>query len=394
MAVLKLTGLEAMTRKTTKVKQAKSYPTASVLYCTYANLPESLSSNALIFTTDTAELFVGTGTGIQKLKLGSEEDLDPRIYLKIAEAKDIYQTKLQAEAVANEIMGLLTQLNEGVYSKEEIDKFITEDIDLDGVIDKLNTYTVDKINEILETKAMSTDVYTREQANEKLSNLKEELQGLISTLSSHVDTVQAALETADTDNKTELQNNINNLQVTLAAADLSNKIALETLVSNTKQELEGKISEVETSVTNLSATHAQDVEKLSGDISANTVAIESLQTTVTTANSELNNKISAVDTSLQALVTKHEQDIQTVSSQASEALALRAQDLEGTINTAKADVESQLLEAKEALEASITETNNKLTTLQSNTYTKDEVNELINSAIADVLEAITGQLSS
>ena len=394
MAVLKLTGLEAMTRKTTKVKQAKSYPTASVLYCTYANLPDSLSSNALIFTTDTAELFVGTGTGIQKLKLGSEEDLDPRIYLKIAEAKDIYQTKLQAEAVANEIMGLLTQLNEGVYSKEEIDKFITEDIDLDGVIDKLNTYTVDKINEILETKAMSTDVYTREQANEKLSSLKEELQGLISTLSSHVDTVQTALETADTDNKTELQNNINSLQVTLAAADLANKVALETLVGNTKKELDDKISTVGNTVADLSTTHSQDVETLSGDISVNATAIESLQTAVTTADTALDNKISAVDTAVQTLATKHEQDIQNVSEQVSADLVLKAQDLEGTINTVKADVESQLFETKEALEASISETNSKLTTLQSNIYTKDEVNELVNAAVADVLEAITRQLSN
>ena len=371
MAVLKLTGLETMTRKTTKVKQSKSYPTASVLYCTYANLPDSLSNNALIFTTDTAELFVGTGTGIQKLKLGSEEDLDPRIYLKIAEAKDIYQTKLQAEAVANEIMGLLQQLNEGVYSKEEIDKFITEDVDLDGVIDKLNTYTVDKINEILETKAMSTDVYTREQANEKLSTLKEELQGLISTLSSHVDSVQAALETTDTDNKTEL----------------------EDLVEDTKTELEGKISTVSSAVESLSATHSQDVTTLTGNIAVNTTAIETLQGAVESADSELDNKISAVSTEVQTLATKHDQDIQDVADQASAALALKAQDLEGAINTAQASVESQLNEAEEALEASIAEVSANLTTLQNNVYTKDEVNELVNAAIADVLEAITSQFA-
>ena len=140
--------------------QSRKYPTAYILYTTLAELPDSLSDNALIFTTDTAELFVGTGSGIQRLKLGTEADLNPRLYLKILEAKEIYKNKLEAEQDKAELQNLIQELRDSVYSKADIDDFITKDIDLDGVIDKLNLYTVEKINELLEQEASRADVYT------------------------------------------------------------------------------------------------------------------------------------------------------------------------------------------------------------------------------------------
>lgn len=269
-------------KKTVSSYQTKRYPEGVILYTTSAELPDSLSANALIFTTDTAELYVGTGTGIQKLKLGSEADLNPAIYLKIDSARATYQSKLQAEEKSNEIKGQIATLKESVYSKEDIDKFITEDINLDGVVDKMNLYTVERINQLLEERAAAADVYTRTQADavfetkadittvEELSNKHDTLETTVSDLSAVVDTkaiaadvyVKSDIDTKLADINTQVTANgeaISTLQNTVAVADdvntrfgtveadiitLKDNKAEQTAVEAKDQELAGSINTV------------------------------------------------------------------------------------------------------------------------------------------------------
>lgn len=220
------TVLNSKNSKGANTYQSKKYPTAYILYTTLAELPDSLSDNALIFTTDTAELFVGTGSGIQRLKLGTEADLNPRLYLKILEAKEIYKNKLEAEQDKAELQSLIHELKESVYSKKEIDDFITEDVDLNGVIDKLNLYTIEKVNELLEQEASRADVYTQSQVNEKVEEAKQEASDAVAALKTEVAETYATI--ADSATKTELSDKETEIKDFVANKYLSKEDAAAT----------------------------------------------------------------------------------------------------------------------------------------------------------------------
>ena len=274
-------------KKTSASYQIKRYPEGVILYTTSAELPDSLSANALIFTTDTAELYVGTGTGIQKLKLGSEADLNPAIYLKIDSARATYQSKLQAEEKSNEIKEQIATLKESVYSKEDIDKFITEDIDLDGVVDKMNLYTVERINQLLEERAAAADVYTRTQADaifdvkaeksvvEELSNKHDNLETTVSDLSAIVDT-KAVADNVYT--KTEIDTTVADINNSIAA----NTSAIIALQNNSAvaTEVTSRFEAVESDILNLKDTKAE-------------------QTTVEAKDQELENGINEISRNLE-----------------------------------------------------------------------------------------------
>ena len=320
--------------------QTKRYPEGVILYTTSAELPDSLSANALIFTTDTAELYVGTGTGIQKLKLGSEEDLDPAIYLKIDSAKVTYQSKLQAEAKANEIKEQIATLKESVYSKEDIDKFVTEDIDLDGVVDKMNLYTVERINQLLEERAAAADVYTRTQADaifntkaekvfaEELSSKHDALESTVSELSSTVDTKAVA---TDIYTKTEVDNALaeisNNVQV--------NKNNIADLQSNaaTASEVTAEFETVKNDIINLQNSKANQVN-------------------VEAKDSELENNINKVSRSLEDL-TVNVYDKITVD------------DKFVTVDFAVASVDNKIVETADSIRRKIAEVSNAVVSNQT-----------------------------
>lgn len=297
--------------------QTKRYPEGVILYTTSAELPDSLSANALIFTTDTAELYVGTGTGIQKLKLGSEEDLNPAVYLKIDSARATYQSKLQAEAKANEIKEQIATLKESVYSKEDIDKFVTEDIDLDGVVDKMNLYTVERINQLLEERAAAADVYTRTQADtifdtkademfvEGLSDKHNVLENTVSELSSVVDTKAVA---ADVYTKTEVDNALteidNNVQVNKNnIADLQSSAAKASEVTAELETVKNDIVNLQSSKADQTNVEAKDLE-LKNDINEVSRNLEDFsvnvydKTAVDNKFVEINSSITSVDSKI------------------------------------------------------------------------------------------------
>ena len=113
---------DVIVRSRAVLQEEVKYPVANLLYTDNANKPASLSKNAMMYLTDTAEVFIGTGTGIRLID------------------------------VTKEVREDLKKLADAVYTKDEIDNFIEQDIDLDGIIDRLNTYTSEKVNEFIEQK--------------------------------------------------------------------------------------------------------------------------------------------------------------------------------------------------------------------------------------------------
>lgn len=132
-----------------RVKQQRVIPVGTLLYVDSINLPTVLSKNTLLFTTDTRELYIGTGTGIARVNIGSDgEVIDKGDYLSKTEAAQIYVQKdyLDPDSVvtdqemkdfiaplAKTVEDLITDSNfkadkDGVYSKgESNERFIDND---------------------------------------------------------------------------------------------------------------------------------------------------------------------------------------------------------------------------------------------------------------------------
>ena len=362
--------------------QTKKFPTAYILYTTLAELPEALADNALIFTTDTAELFVGTGSGIQRLKLGTEADLNPRLYLKILEAKEIYKNKLEAEQDKAELQNLIQELKDSVYSKADIDDFITKDIDLDGVIDKLNLYTIEKINELLEQEASRADVYTQTQVNEKVEEAKQEASDAVAALKTEVvetyaTIVDAATKTELSDKETEIKDFVADkyLNKEDAAATYSTIEEVTNLRNSvyTTEYVDEKLAELNTGVNdnlneinNIKESYlkkeAYDIDKTALDAS-----IESLNSSLSALDDNTYNK-DAID-----------EKISTINNSISD-LDSKKVDAE-TYNTEKAVIQSDIVTI-----------DGNMRTLADAVYSKDEIDEkdtALNSRINGLSQSVT-----
>lgn len=368
--------------------QTKKFPTAYILYTTLAELPEALADNALIFTTDTAELFVGTGSGIQRLKLGTEADLNPRLYLKILEAKEIYKNKLEAEQDKTELQNLIQELKDSVYSKADIDNFITNDIDLDGVIDKLNLYTIEKVNQLLEQEASRADVYTQTQVNEKVDEAKQEASDAVAALKTEVAETYATV--ADAATKTELSDKEIEIKDFVADKYLNKEDAVAVYstieeVNNLKNSvytsayIDEKLAEVNeginnnlTEINNIKASYVKqdtyDADKASLDNS-----IESLNSNLNTLDNDtykkvdIDEKVSTINTELENLDSK-KVNVETYNSEKS-VLQNDIVTLDGNIRVlADAVYSKEAVDEKETalnsringLSQSVTAVNNKI----------------------------------
>lgn len=145
----------AKTVATAKLKQQKAFPVAALLCTDSMSLPKVLSNNTMLFTTDTRELYIGTGTGIKRVNLGSDgEIIDKTDYLTKTEAAQLYVQK--------------DYLNpQDVITKDSLEEYVST---LSGTIDDLirdNEYKADK-----------EDVYTKAETNEKFIDNQEFNLGL------------------------------------------------------------------------------------------------------------------------------------------------------------------------------------------------------------------------
>lgn len=146
-----IVGLTSSKDKHVKVinaKGTKTYPVSTVIYCYKKDLPTSLSENHLLYTTDTHELYVGTGKDIKKMQIADNS----QEIINITELPDTYVTydSLQADYATKIITSSLdTRLTKLAEEVTAIQKDIGD------------------VNEALDSKANVSDTWTKEsiQAN-------------------------------------------------------------------------------------------------------------------------------------------------------------------------------------------------------------------------------------
>ena len=138
-----------------RVKQQRVIPVGTLLYTNSVNLPSVLSQNTLLFTTDTRELYIGTGTGIARVNIGSDgEVIDKGDYLTKVEAALYYVQKeyLDPSAVVTD-----QQMKDAIAPlSRKIDDLITE-----------NDFKADK-----------EDVYTKGESNSRFIDNEEFAEGM------------------------------------------------------------------------------------------------------------------------------------------------------------------------------------------------------------------------
>lgn len=135
---------DVIVRSRPVLKEEVKYPAANLLYTDNANKPTSLSKNAMLYLTDTAEVFIGTGDGLRLIDV----------------TKDVRKG--------------LQDLADAVYTKDEIDNFIEQDIDLDGIIDRLNTYTSEKVDEFITQKGQEI-IDAKDEAIAQTNTLRRDI---------------------------------------------------------------------------------------------------------------------------------------------------------------------------------------------------------------------------
>ena len=158
---------EVVVRSRSVLQEEVKYPVANLLYTDNANKPASLSKNAMMYLTDTGEVFIGTGTGIRLIDV----------------TKDVRKD--------------LQNLADAVYTKDEIDNFIEQDIDLDGIIDRLNTYTSEKVDEFITEKGQEI-IAAKDEAIASTDKLRSDVKSYLKKYYALKTDVQALQESVYT----------------------------------------------------------------------------------------------------------------------------------------------------------------------------------------------------
>ena len=133
-----------------RVKQQKVIPVGTLLYTDSMNMPIALSKNTMLFTTDTRELYIGTGSGIARVNVGSDgEVIDKGDYLSKIEAAQIY------------------------VQKEYLDpSVVLTDQEMKDYVAPLQK-TVEALIEDNEQKIYKEDVYNRTESDERFVDNEE-----------------------------------------------------------------------------------------------------------------------------------------------------------------------------------------------------------------------------
>ena len=131
------------------IKQIKVYDVANVLYTESVNLPAVLSRGTIIVTTDTREMFIGTGTGIKRMNIGSDgEVIDKTDFITKEEALRLFvyrddfdpsdmarkaETDSQYDSLSQRVQDIEDwiiedNVSDRVYTKNDVDAlFLSQD---------------------------------------------------------------------------------------------------------------------------------------------------------------------------------------------------------------------------------------------------------------------------
>jgi len=135
--------------KTAVAHQEKTFPSANIMYTDLPNLPTTLSRNAIIYTTDTGELFVGSGDGLKPV---TNKALEKKID-DLQAAVESGEGGATGAAITEDALATLA-------SKEELGE----------------------VRELAESKADAEAVYTKEEVDNKVSTIPKFSFEVVDTL--------------------------------------------------------------------------------------------------------------------------------------------------------------------------------------------------------------------
>ena len=138
-----------------RVQQQRVIPVGTLLYTSSVDLPNALSQNTLLFTTDTRELYIGTDTGIARVNIGSDSEVID---------KGDYLTKIEAALY--------------YVQKEYLDpNTVITNQEMQDAIAPLSR----KINDLIadsDFKANKEEVYTKSESNSRFIDNEEFAEGM------------------------------------------------------------------------------------------------------------------------------------------------------------------------------------------------------------------------
>lgn len=133
-----------------RLKRARVIPEATLLYTDSSNLPASLSQNTLLFTTDTRELYIGSGNGISRVNLGSDGAIiDKSDYLTKKQLAELYIQKVNLDP-------------KSVITKQNIGDYIQEVQNAIKALVNDNAYKADK-----------EEIYTKQETNDRFIDIEK-----------------------------------------------------------------------------------------------------------------------------------------------------------------------------------------------------------------------------
>lgn len=139
-----------MNTETAHLKQQRVIPIAQLVYTDSHDLPKSLSQNCMLYTTDTRELYIGTGSGIKRVNLGSDgEIIDKTDYLTKQEAAQYYVQKEYLDPAT-------------VITQDKLEEYVST-----------LGQTIDQLMRDNDFKADKEDVYTKGESNDLFIDNRE-----------------------------------------------------------------------------------------------------------------------------------------------------------------------------------------------------------------------------
>ena len=164
MGIMRLTDEENVIRDL-KTNRQRVVPQATVLYCDSNSIPATLSTNTLLYTTDTRELYIGGKDGIKRVNLGSDGAIiDKSEFLTREDAAILY---IQKQNLNPDLV--ITTDNIGSHIKNLSD-------------------TVNEIQAQFTDFYTKNEVFTKDEANKRFIDISEFAQGMSTKVNQQIQT--------------------------------------------------------------------------------------------------------------------------------------------------------------------------------------------------------------
>lgn len=391
-------SLKAVTNS--NLKKQRVIPDGKLVYADSNSLPPKLPSDTLLFTTDTRELYIGTGETIKRVNIGNDGDvIDKGDYLTKVEAAKIY---IQKDDIPDELVTEEELAEALAVINSNIDQLLLLSDDIVGLEDKYlkkedakNFVNKDKLNADLSKKvdienltATGNHTFVRNDDN----GVSLEYQNVAGEKDSSIvlNKDKIIINSSNTNgdkNGSKLYINQNGIYYT-NSNDNNFESSDEILTKKDKAELVNKITKNETDIQNINS----NLNEISQNVS-------NISSAVTSQTDQLNTVLKEAEDKLTAMsgVTDDIVDLKGRMSTAEENITKTNSSIE-KITTSVNTINDYLNETS----SSIKSINNSISTLNSKVFddherrisnleekTQDNDLSKINKSITDMAKIIS-----